>query len=171
VGHETRDIPFINKDCRELNYFPYHIVIHLAARTNVRKSWDNLNQFHTDNILLTKYIYETYRWSKILYASSQTAKEVTTPYAMTKKVCELMAPSNAIGLRFSTIYGGEHARPDMLYRTAKEGRLKYITSHERDFIHVEDVCSAIETIMNKTSADMSDKGKGPVYDVAMGRNI
>ena len=84
---------------------------------------------------------------KVLYASSSNAAEWwTNPYGTTKKMNEIQAePYSAIGMRFHTIWPG---RPDMLYAKLKKGEVTYINAgHYRDMIHVEDVSSAIQVLL------------------------
>ena len=52
-----------------------------------------------------------------------------------------------LGLRFTNVYGPGCSR-DMLIPRILNGDLKYLSlNHARNFIHVEDVCSAIHTLM------------------------
>ena len=81
----------------------------------------------------------------ILFASSSNAKEVTNPYAQTKLTNEEERPKNSVGFRPHTIYPG---RPDMLYQKLLNEEVEYINGgHYRDFTHIDDLCSAIYTII------------------------
>jgi nucleoside-diphosphate-sugar epimerase len=63
-------------------------------------------------------------------------------------------------MRFHTVWPG---RNDMLYKMLEQGKVQYINAeHYRDFIHVDDLCSAIFTIMkNYSKID-------PVVDIGNG---
>jgi len=136
---------------KEWNKYDRHdYVIHLAAFAGVRDSINNPERFYDNNVggmeCAVNFVQGTK--TKFLYASSSNAKEWwTNPYAATKKMNELQAQalSRSVGMRFHTVWPG---REDMLYRMLEQGRVKYINAeHFRDFIHVEDLCSAIFTIM------------------------
>jgi nucleoside-diphosphate-sugar epimerase len=62
-------------------------------------------------------------------------------------------------MRFHTVYS-ENPRKDMFFDKLLNGGLKYITNHERDFIHVSDVCSAIKLIMSLDIKGSLDVGTG-----------
>ena len=83
-----------------------------------------------------------------------------SPYAMTKKLVEHIAPPNAIGMRFFTVFG-EKGRPDMLYRMAQEGRVRHMTENKRDFTPVEHVVKCIRTLLNKGNM-------GEFYEIGTG---
>ena len=109
---------------------------------------------------------------KFLYASSSNAKEWwTNPYATTKKMNELQARAlpRSVGMRFHTVWPG---RDDMLYKLLSAGKVTYINAaHYRDFIHVDDLCNAILTIMEnytkmKPVVDIGTGHATPVLEVA-----
>jgi len=62
-------------------------------------------------------------------------------------------------MRFHTVYS-ENPRKDMFFDKLLNGGLEYITNHERDFIHVSDVCSAIKLIMSLDVKGSLDVGTG-----------
>ena len=109
LGWEDREVP--HKDCDitkdELPHTDANTVVHLAGKAGVRDSWKPkyLKKYYDINVNGTKRIFDTYKNSKILYASSSSVKDLKSPYAMTKAMCEAMAPSNAIGMRFFTVWG------------------------------------------------------------------
>ena len=124
------------------------IVIHLAGRGDLKNSWTDINGFYLSNVKATKRIFDFYsNADRILYASSSSVLEITDPYGFSKAVCEDLAPSNAIGMQFYTVYG-DYGRPDMLYRMALEDKLSYKTNHTRDFIHVSELSRYIELLMD-----------------------
>ena len=98
------------------------------------------------------------------------------PYAITKKVNEVQAPTNSVGMRFFNVWAEENSRPDMLYRMLQENTAKYITRHKRDYIHVNDVCRAIAHLIPSTFIGPIDIGTGEAISVmdiakAMGRDL
>ena len=149
-------------------------VIHLAASVGVRASIGDPELFYHNNVggmeCAVNYVEGTK--CKFLYASSSNAKEWwNNPYATTKKINEVQAQSlpRSVGMRFHTVWPG---RDDMLYKMLEQGRVKYINGdHYRDFVHVDDLCAAILTIIEnyyKVNA-IVDIGTGhatPVLEVA-----
>ena len=78
---------------------------------------------------------------------------------------ECIAPDNALGLRFHTVYG-PNSREDMLYDMLQQRAVKYLTNHYRDWTHVDDVCSAIALCVEKFNIiDL------PAIDVGNGRPV
>lgn len=113
------------------------IVIHLAAKAGVQPSLKNPADYIITNILLTNKILEWMKnkqIKKLIFASSssvygnisiipfvesQQADSPFSPYAFTKRSCELMNYTyhdvyglDIINLRFFTVYG-ERQRPDL----------------------------------------------------------
>ena len=164
------DIQQINESILEAK-LPLDVthVVHLAGRTGVRASWDaeDLKSYYEANVLSSKRIFGTYRrppYKKdipILYATSSSAIELKSPYAMTKAMVEIMAPSSAIGMRFFTVYGGEYPRTDMLYGKALRDGIDELTENKRDFTHVNYVCEAIHALLLYGKSDR-------IYDIGYG---
>ena len=140
------------------------LVIHLAGLSGVRDSLDNPVEYWTNNVVATYRIFKQFKnGPKILYASSSTAREPwRNPYAMSKFYMETIAPHNALGMRFTTVYG-PGAREQMLIPRILRDDVPYINiDHSRDFIHIEDVQTAISfLIVNKIK-------KRKVIDVGTG---
>ena len=116
---------------------PYDYIIHLAAFAAIRESVDNPDKFWENNVEKSKPIFDYCKRynTRLLYASSAQVEEWwQNPYGITKKVNELQAPPNSVGMRFQTVYG-EDSRPDMLFRMLQDNTVKYITNHKRDWIH------------------------------------
>tara|TARA_B100001113_G_scaffold2109_1_gene1790 strand:+ start:879 stop:1787 length:909 start_codon:yes stop_codon:yes gene_type:complete len=152
IGDFTR--PDIRYDC----------VIHLAAFADIRNSLDDPERFWENNVEKARGIFKYCEVNNIrlLYASSAGAKEWwLNPYATTKKVNELMAPHNSVGMRFFNVFEQEFkSRHDMLYRMLEDKTAKYLTKHKRDWIHVEDVCRAIAHLIPSTITGVVDIGTG-----------
>lgn len=149
-------------------------VIHLAASVGVRASIGDPELFYHNNVggmeCAVNYVEGTK--CKFLYASSSNAKEWwNNPYATTKKINEVQAQSlpRSVGMRFHTVWPG---RDDMLYKMLERGEVKYINGdHYRDFVHVDDLCAAILTIMEnynkvKSIVDIGTGHSTPVLEVS-----
>jgi len=153
----------INRNVANIEINPStDLVIHLAALADVRKSLEDPDLYWQQNVEISKKIFDecVTKNIKVLYASSSTAREWwRNPYAITKKVCEQIAPYNSCGMRFSTVWG-DGARPTMLIPRIKARNISFATTHERDFIHVSDIISAIDTIIKKGCVGVVDIGFG-----------
>ena len=124
----------------------YDVVIHLAANAAIREALENPDAFWENNVEKSKPIFDYCRENDIrcLYASSASAYEWwMNPYAISKKVNEIQAPPNSVGMRFFNVYAEKVSRPDMLYRMLEDKTATYLTRHKRDWIHVDDVVFAI----------------------------
>lgn len=171
-------VPWDNKHNKPLRDFTttallgVDYVIHLAAKAGVRQSINEPDEYWETNVEGSKRLFDICyaEGVPVIYASSSNAKYWwMSPYATTKKAMEGLAYPGQIGLRFTTVYG-PGSRPNMFITKLKNGTLKYVTEgHKRDFIHVEDVCSAIHTIMTTPNKDfisqILDVGTGTAYDI------
>ena len=73
---------------------------------------------------------------------------------------EQIAPENSIGCRFTTVYG-PNARETMLIPRILRNDVPYInTNHSRDFIHVDDLVRAIDTLIKSNLTGITDIGSG-----------
>ena len=93
---------FVDVGCAD-----YDVIVHLAAYAALRDSVDNPEKFWENNVEKSKPIFDYCRKynTRLLYASSAGVYEWwRNPYVMTKKVNEVMAPPNSVGMRFFT-YG------------------------------------------------------------------
>ena len=169
--------PFIEKNidaniqCLDLEYgddlqtcvLPDNIdlVIHLAGLSGVRQSLNNPTEYWKQNVIVSQRIFDTYKDSKIMYASSSTAKEPwRNPYAFSKFSVEQLAPEKTLGMRFTTTYGPS-AREQMLIPKILRNDVQYINvNHIRDFIHVNDIVQAVQVMMNNTFRGVVDVGTG-----------
>ena len=135
-------------------------VIHLAGVGGVRASIEYPAYYWKNNVEVTRRIIQTYNNTRILVASSSSQYEPhLNPYAASKHVIEYMKHTNICFMRFHTVYS-ENPRKDMFFDKLLNGGLKYITNHERDFIHVSDICSAIKLIMSLDIKGSLDVGTG-----------
>ena len=171
-------VPWDNKHNKPLRDFTtssllgIDYVIHLAAKAGVRQSINEPDEYWETNVEGSKRVFDICyaEGVPVFYASSYNAKYWwMSPYATTKKAMEGLAYPDQIGLRFTTVYG-PGGRENMFITKLKNGTLKYVTDgHKRDFIHVEDVCSAIHTLMTTPNKDfisqILDVGTGTAYDI------
>ncbi len=141
--------------------FPHNIetVIHLAGLSGVRDSLDKPTDYWKTNVIGSQRIFDFYKNKRVIYASSSTAYEPwQNPYAMSKYAMEQLEHPNSLGMRFTTVYG-PGARKNMLIPKILNDDVQYLNvNHIRDFIHVDDVVSAIDTVLHKDVRGVIDVG-------------
>ena len=151
----------------------YDVVIHLAANAAIREAVENPDLFWENNVEKSKPIFDYCRDNNIrcLYASSAAVYEWwINAYGISKKVNEVQAPPNSVGMRFFNVYAEKVSRTDMLYRMLEDKTATYLTRHKRDWIHVDDIVSAIATLIPSSYTGVLDVGTGDpvaVIDLAM----
>lgn len=146
----------------------YDMVIHLAAMAGVRRSHEEPDLYWDVNVKASQKLFKFYEDKcPVLYASSSSIYEWwLSPYAMTKWMMECIAPDNALGLRFHTVYGPD-SREDMLYDMLQKHNVSYLTNHTRDWTHVDDVCSAIDVCIR----DFDQLKEHVAIDVGNGKPV
>ncbi len=139
-------------------------VIHLAGSSGVRHSLENPTEYWKNNVIMSQRIFDHYKNTRILYASSSTAKEPwRNPYAMSKYAMEAIAPPNSLGMRFTTVYG-PGAKENMLIPKIIRNDIQYVNiNHTRDFIHVYDIVSALDILVKKDLCGIIDIGTGKTH--------
>jgi nucleoside-diphosphate-sugar epimerase len=136
------------------------LVIHLAGVGGVRESLADPQKYWINNVEGTARILKHYAATRVLVASSSSQYEpYLNPYAASKHVIESIPHPNVCFMRFHTVYG-PNPRKDMFFDKLLNGTLEYVTTHERDFIHVDDVCTAINILMNSSYVGPIDVGTG-----------
>ena len=142
------------------------LVIHLAGLSGVRDSLDRPTEYWKENVIAGQTLFEYFPDTRILYASSSTAHEPwKNPYAMSKYGLEQIAHKNSVGMRFTTVYG-PNAREHMLIPRILRNDVPFIhTNHTRDFIHVNDILSAIDTLIKSDYQGVTDVGRGESYNL------
>nr|CCA26087.1 conserved hypothetical protein [Albugo laibachii Nc14] len=167
-------------------------IIHLAARAGVRPSIENPLLYIQANITATTVLLEACRRfhvQKFIYASSSSVyggsnktsfsesdsvDHPISPYAATKKSCELLAYTyhnlyqmNCIGLRFFTVYG-PRGRPDMapfkfVDCIARGEKIKQFGdgTSSRDYTYIDDIVDGILLSLDKaTGYELFNLGNG-----------
>jgi len=141
----------------------FDLIIHLAGRSGVRDSFNNPNDYWYNNLEVFKRLLNFYGdKTRILYASSSSAAEPElNPYAASKFLMEITAAKypNTLGMRFHTVYSA-NPRKGMFMQKLIDNELEYTTNHYRDFIHLEDLCDAIELLIQSDFTDVIDIGTG-----------
>ena len=162
-GHEVDgyDRPFDLGDFKTNK--KYDIVIHLAANAAIREAVKNPDIFWENNVIKSQPIFDYCRENNVrcLYASSAAVYEWwINAYAISKKVNEIQAPPNSVGMRFFNVWAEKVSRSDMIYRMLEEKTATYLTRHKRDWIHVNDIVSAIAILITSSYTGVLDVGTG-----------
>jgi UDP-glucuronate 4-epimerase len=136
------------------------LVIHLAGVGGVRESLADPQKYWINNVEGTARILKHYAATRVLVASSSSQYEpYLNPYAASKHVIESIPHDNVCFMRLHTVYG-PNPRKDMFFDKLLNGTLEYVTTHERDFIHVDDVCDAMQLLIKSTFTGPIDIGTG-----------
>jgi nucleoside-diphosphate-sugar epimerase len=136
------------------------LVIHLAGVGGVRESLADPAKYWRNNVEGTRRILEHYKNQRVLVASSSSQYEPhLNPYAASKHIIESIPHANCVFMRFHTVYSST-PRKGMFFDKLINGTLEYVTDHSRDFIHIEDVCSAVELLIENSFTGSIDIGTG-----------
>jgi UDP-glucose 4-epimerase len=141
----------------------YDVVIHLAANAAIREAVKDPDIFWENNVVKSQPIFDYCRKNNVrcLYASSAAVYEWwINAYAISKKVNEIQAPPNSVGMRFFNVWAEKVSRSDMIYRMLEEKTVTYLTRHKRDWIHVNDIVTAIATLIPSSYTGVLDVGTG-----------
>lgn len=173
---DIRDKSFLN---RIFSIEQPEIIIHLAAKAGVRPSIQNPEEYYDVNVMGTLNILECMKTngiSKMIFASSSSiygnnrkvpfsetdnVDNPISPYAATKKSCELLCHTychlydfSISCLRFFTVYGPRQ-RPDLaIYKFTKALLNNDAISiygdgtSSRDYTHISDIIQGIVNSMD-----------------------
>jgi len=159
IGFDLKD----GQDLLDID-FPeeFDLIIHLAGKSGVRESMQDPAGYWQHNVEVTKRLLSRYEGTRILIASSSSAYEPhLNPYAASKYIVEEAASCypNTLCMRFHTVYS-DVPRQGMFMQKLIDGELEYVTNHYRDFIHIDDLCDAIELCMKSKYTGEIDIGTG-----------
>lgn len=149
-----------SQDILDCDFPKCDIVIHLAGIGGVRESINDPAKYWKNNVEGTARVLDFYKNTRVLVASSSSQYEPhLNPYAATKHVIEKIPHSNVCFMRLHTVYGPT-PRNGMFFHKLINNTLTYVTDHERDFIHINDVCDAINLLIHSTVTGPVDIGSG-----------
>jgi len=145
----------------------FDLIIHLAGQSGVRESINDPAIYWRNNVEVSKRIFARYPDTRIMFASSSSAYESDlNPYAASKYIVEENAERyiDTLAMRFHTVYD-DKPRKGMFIQKLIDGELEYVTNHYRDFIHIEDLCDAIELLIQSRYSGTVDIGTGKPFRV------
>lgn len=167
----------------------YDTIIHLAAYVQVGESVEKPYEYYNNNINGTINLLEKFKGKHFIFASTGAAENsLTSPYAISKKVCEDIIQQKAKEqgfdytiFRFFNVIGADFGliptNPDGLFyalKNAEERGYFNIYGNDyntpdgtciRDYIHVVEICTAIKNALNNPSNDIECLGHGKGYSV------
>lgn len=166
IGFDIKDDNSQNLiDCELKEEFD--LIIHLAGKSGVRESIKDPAGYWRNNVEVTKRLLERYPNTRMLIASSSSVYEPhLNPYAASKYIMEEAAACyhNTLVMRFHTVYSSS-PRKGMFLQRLIDNELNYVTNHHRDFIHIEDLCDAIELCITSKYLGNIDIGTGVPFRI------
>lgn len=160
----------------------YDTVIHLAAYVKVNESVDFPYLYYHNNIEGTKSVLRNTRFNNFIFASTGAAENPISPYALSKRAAEDVVKEDCniydkdyTIFRFYNVTGTDGfppTNPDGLLHNLIKAKdtgsfnlygTKYDTPDGtaiRDYVHVNEVCSAIEMAIEKPANQMENLGHG-----------
>lgn len=152
------------------------IVVHLAAKTSVSKSFKNPEETFRTNVLGTARVVEfcmKYNKKLIFPSSASVFHEEISPYSKSKKMAQEIVKeyNNAVILRFYNVFGprmNPQSGSIMYNFMTADKQIKIYGDGEqtRDFIHVDDIVRIIEaSFKKKWNGKIVDVGTGQAYSV------
>lgn len=161
-------------------------ICHQAAMGSVPRSLEQPSYVVENNIMAFQTVLEAARLAgvkRVVYASSSSVYQNTSPYSMTKRVNELQAEQykknygiETIGLRYFNVFGSRQ-RPDGAYAAViakwvdaiREGKTVYVNGdgrQSRDFTYIKNVVEA-NTLALTTQNTLA---YGKAFDIGCGRS-
>lgn len=150
------------------------VVIHLAAKTDVRESIDDPVSYNRNNLYGTfNVLYHSmfYGIKRFIFASSAAADDPVSPYGVQKRAGELYCQSfhscyglSTIALRFFNVYGKGNDKGviNTWIDIIKQGKRPtiYGGNQSRDFIYIDDVVDQIIFQVISTRTGVMDIATG-----------
>lgn len=176
-------------DIRNLDQISYNIdtVIHLAAKVKVNESIVDPINYYSTNLVGTINLLHKVKFKNFIFASTGSANYCNNPYGISKRAAEDcveqfchqhkkswtifrfynvigsngFAPTNPDGLFFNLIQAIDNKKFTIFghdYKT-KDG------TAERDYVHVDEICRAIEMAIEQPANNLENLGHGKGYTV------
>jgi UDP-glucose 4-epimerase len=179
----------LSVDIRQLKTVSYDIdtVIHLAALVKVNDSVINPLNYYSTNLNGTCQVLHSVNFRNFIFASTGSAEHCNNPYGISKRAAEdcvqqycRMTESDYTIFRFYNVIGSLGHAPtntDGLFYNLMRARdtgtfqlfgTDYNTrdgSPERDYVHVDEICAAIETAIERPAMGLENLGHGQGHTV------
>jgi UDP-glucose 4-epimerase len=160
----------------------YDTVIHLAAFVNVGSSVDWPYTYYHNNIEGTHQVLTNVRYKNFIFASTGAAENPVSPYGISKRAAEDVVANHCkrfvkdyTTFRFYNVVGSDGFPPTNmdglmhnLIKAEKTGQFNlygydYDTPDGtalRDYVHVNEICTAIHKAISKPSNVLENLGHG-----------
>jgi len=177
---------FIRHDIKkpvEFTWLHVDAIVHLAAKVRVGESKKCPTEYYDTNLLGTLNILEGISTNNFIFASTGVAEYCNDPYGISKKAaedCVAETANNYTTFRFYNVIGSDGfppTNPDgLMYNLQKAESRGSFTIYgkncdtrdgtcERDYIHVKEVCHAIEKAIDDPAQGIECLGHGKGYTV------
>jgi len=160
----------------------FHTVIHLAALVRVGESVKNPTDYYETNVGGTINLLEKVRHHNFIFASTGAASNPDSPYGFSKRVAEDIVKEKAYDytiFRFYNVIGTDGFPPTNpegillnLVKASKDGFNLYGDDYNtkdgtcvREYVHVNDICSAIIKAIDEPSRDIENLAYGDTRTV------
>jgi len=182
---------FLNVDIRNIKAWQHEIdtVIHLAALVKVNESVSNPINYYDTNLVGTLNLLDKLRYTckNFIFASTGSAEYCNNPYGISKKAAEdcikeFCLQNNILytTFRFYNVIGSKGfspTNPDGLFYNLIKARQRGVFTifgnnyntvdgtAERDYVHVDEICAAIEKAVDYPANTIENLGHGRGHTV------
>jgi len=182
VSNLTNIDKFYHTDIRNqfLPAEPFDAVIHLAALVSVGESVEKPYEYYDTNIVGTKNILEKLHFRNFIFASTGAAEKCESPYGISKRAAEDVVKNyckdNSYTIfRFYNVIGSDGIKPTnpdgLYYNLIKAAATEKFTIYGndyntydgtcvRDYVHVNEICLALESALTRSSVEIENLGHG-----------
>ena len=167
----------------------FDCVIHLAALVNVGESERNPIQYYITNLNGTMNVINKIKTKNFIFASTGAAQDCESAYGISKRAaedvvreyCTIHNPKDYTIFRFYNVIGSDGFAPTnpdgLMYNLMKSKEKGEFTIFGndydtrdgtciRDYVHVNEICDALRSAIEKPSNQIECLGHGVGYTVA-----
>lgn len=183
VEHLTNDVRKITSEM----LLEFDTIVHLAALVKVNESEQSPIQYYTTNIAGTLNVLKNIRCNNFIFASTGAAEHCNSPYAVSKRAAEDCVREHCqthnisyTSFRFYNVIGTAGFNPTnpdgLMYNLLKAQQTREFTIFGndyntldgtciRDYVHVMEICAAIQAAIENPSNTIECLGHGVGYTV------
>lgn len=175
---------FLNCDIRAFMGLAeeFDVVVHLAALVNVGESVQKPTNYYATNVTGTTNIINGVNAKNFIFASTGAAEGLGSPYGISKRIAEDCVKEMCTNrnmdytiFRFYNVIGSDGIEPTnqdgLFYNLLQAPKNGFFTifgddyntkdgTCERDYVHVNEICTAIEMAIQKPSNQIENLGHG-----------
>jgi UDP-glucose 4-epimerase len=165
----------------------FDTVVHLAAKVRVNESMEFPYEYYTTNFNGTLNVLDAFQYDNFIFASTGAAETPISPYALSKRCAEdvvreycTRSKLNYTMFRFYNVIGSDGVPPTnpdgLMYNLIKAkdtGEINIFGNDYntidgtpvRDYVHVMDICRAIQRAIKTPANSLENLGTGTGYTV------